>query len=112
MDLHPYLHPHLWCHVKTLLTSGPPNKFLLWTSTHTSTRLWWSPVVPYKGVFACGSIYVLTLSRVLSVMLDMLLADVLTDHNLVTELSLFLVGGGTIYLLLPVVNFLVPPLHA
>ena len=38
-------------------------KFLMWTSTQTSTRLWWSPVVPYKGVFACGSIYILTLSH-------------------------------------------------
>ncbi len=26
------------------------------------TRLWWSPVVPYKGVFTWGSICVLTLS--------------------------------------------------
>ena len=33
---------------------------LVHTLVHTC--LWWSPVVPYKGVFACHSIYVLTLS--------------------------------------------------
>ncbi len=47
--------------VRELLGWGDLSGVYTWHQIHT--RLWWSPVVPYKVVFVGGSICVLTLSR-------------------------------------------------
>ncbi len=47
-----------------LYIAPPVPEFTSFILVHTliHTHLWWSPVVPYKGVFVFGSICVLTLS--------------------------------------------------